>query len=62
MNTQDMSNKELVETARSLWNMIYDAECYGVRDMFYLSEALEELEKRGYEIRESTKLSIKSPA
>ena len=49
---KEMSDRELKEEYRSLWNSIYVAEVYSVDDLVRLCAVEAELERRGYEITE----------
>ncbi len=41
------TDKELLKEIKSLENLIYDVECYGVTDMRLLSALCKEAQKRG---------------
>lgn len=58
-NFSEMKDEELIEMAEGLHDMIYQVECYGVRDMHNYEGSLIELEKRGYEIHEEKTLHIR---
>ena len=63
MNTkeylQKMNDKKLVEEALSLHSAINEVECFGTKDVILLELALRELERRGFEVEEKLKLTIK---
>lgn len=54
----EMGDKELKKQYAGLYDAIYNAECYGTRDMLNLEAIEEELCKRGYIIEESRKVRI----
>lgn len=53
------SDKELINRAQGLHDVIYVAECYGSKDMLRLDAIVRELEKRGYEVRGVSELVFK---
>lgn len=57
MTTQEMSKKELLNTANQLQEVI-DKGCFGSRDVLFMDACLDELEKRGCEIQQSTTYRI----
>jgi hypothetical protein len=55
----DMKSKEIIDLVERLYESIYVVECYGAKDIPLLETFMNVLHKRGYEINEDTKLSIK---
>jgi hypothetical protein len=55
----DMSDNQLIGEALALYDSIYVREGYGGKDMLYLDAITAELEKRGYEVTETKKLTFK---
>jgi len=56
---QKMSDRELRDEARNLHHSINEGECFGVKDVTLLELALRELERRGFEVEEKLRLTIK---
>jgi uncharacterized metal-binding protein len=50
MDIKNMSTEELKNEYRSLYQMIYVVECYGISDIQQLQQIAIELEKRGIKI------------
>jgi len=46
----DWSDEKLQQEALCLHDLIYNAECYGSKDLMFYDGALGELERRGYRI------------
>jgi len=46
----DWDDEKLKREALCLHDLIYNAECYGSKDLMFYEGALEELERRGYRI------------
>lgn len=46
------TNKELIKEYTTLYDLIYNTECFGGRDLQRLDQLEEKLEKRGIEITE----------
>jgi len=55
----DMSDNQLIGEALALYDSIHVIECYGGKDMLYLNAVTAELEKRGYEVTDTNKLTFK---
>jgi len=53
MLIEQMNDKELIETFKSLYESINITECYGVKDLIIYSECEKEIIKRGYGIYEN---------
>ena len=49
---KDMSDKELMVEAQSLYQSIYITDCFGTSDLIRLELTVRELEKRDYAIQE----------
>ena len=61
MNKKELTTwtvSKLKQEAKMLWGQIYISDCYGVNDMILLGWISEELNKRGYEFKESSRISI----
>jgi hypothetical protein len=54
-----MSDEELKRRFISLWQSVYEFECYGSHDLIELEVIAQELERRGYEITEVRKPRIR---
>jgi hypothetical protein len=48
MNIKKMSDEDLIQTNKELFDMINNVECYGVRDVELENATAIELIKRGY--------------
>jgi len=46
----DWDDEKVKQEALSLHDLIYNAECYGSKDLMFYEGALRELERRGYRI------------
>jgi hypothetical protein len=58
MELEKLSDRELKRRFISLWQSVYEFECYGVHDLIELEATAQELERRGYEITEVRKPKI----
>lgn len=56
MKFGDMTTKKLKEWAASLHDVIYNADCYGARDLRNYEGVLHELDKRGIIVNEHATL------
>jgi hypothetical protein len=54
----EMSDEELIELARQLYDSIYVSDCYGVSDLVLYYAVIGELARRGYEVVEEAELVI----
>jgi hypothetical protein len=54
----EWTDEELMNEVKSLHDIIYNVECFGVNDLMWYELILKELEKRGYEIQEDSYLQI----
>ena len=54
----EMSNNELIKEAYGLYDVIYVADCYGTRDMLNFGAVCEELERRGFVLKEKSSFII----
>ena len=45
-----LSNRDLKKRAKSLYEVIYQGECYGVNDMIEYELVIKELNLRGFEV------------
>jgi hypothetical protein len=59
MSLSEMSDEELKRRLISLWQSIYELECYGSHDLIELEVIAQELERRGYEVTETRKPRIR---
>jgi hypothetical protein len=59
MSLSEMSDEELKRRFISLWQSVYEFECYGSHDLIELEVIAQELERRGYEITEVRKPRIR---
>jgi hypothetical protein len=57
-DVRQLSDKELIELARQLYEAIHVFDCYGVSDLQLYYAVLEELERRGYKVVEKAELVI----
>lgn len=55
----EWTDKKLIDTAKELYCSINTTECYGVSDVLWYDGICNELEKRGYEIKEDSYLNIR---
>jgi hypothetical protein len=62
MKYADMKTKELKDMVLSCHDAIYRMECYGCHDLLNLEDGIVELERRGYRVENSSKLSIRKGA
>jgi hypothetical protein len=58
MELEKLSDRELKRRFISLWQSVYEFECYSVHDLIELETTAQELERRGYEITEVRKPKI----
>jgi hypothetical protein len=58
MELEKLSDRELKRRFISLWQSVYEFECYSVHDLIELEATAQELERRGYEITEVRKPKI----
>lgn len=56
---RDMSIEELKKQAISLYDAIYNVDCYGVHDIRLFAGIVNELEKRNIELNEIGHLTFK---
>lgn len=54
-----LSDKKLIELVQSAHDSLFVTECFGKRDCMIYYFGLNELEKRGYEVKEERQLIIK---
>ena len=54
----EADDDQLKETAIELHDSIYNEQCYGIRDMMEHDAILDELDHRGYEIKERSILEF----
>ena len=54
----EVSDEQLKETAIELHNSIYNRRCYRIRDLMEHESILDELDYRGYEIKERSILEF----
>jgi hypothetical protein len=54
----NISDKDLIELTTSLYTAIYILDCFSSNDIIEYEYSLNELEKRGYNIREEKLLVI----
>ena len=59
MSLSEMSDEELKRRFISLWQSVYEFECFGSHDLIELEVIAQELERRGYEITEVRKPRIR---
>ena len=57
----EKDDQELLETAYELFNTIYITDCFGVKDLVRYELICRELERRGYDIKETKDLEITHP-
>ena len=55
---KEKSDKQLKHSAIDLHDSIYNIQCYGVHDLMECEAILDELDRRGYEIEESSVLKF----
>jgi hypothetical protein len=55
---KQLTDKELIETAKGLYTAIYCFECYSTHDLLEYEWTMQELERRGYEVYEHSGLTI----
>jgi len=55
----DIKTNSLKQQYKELHEMIYKAECYGIYDLRLISEIGKELESRGIEISENSRIVFK---
>jgi len=55
---RDMSDEQLIELFKGLYEAIYVAECYGAADLVLIEAVAEELERRGYKIVERSEVEV----
>jgi len=53
-----LSNRDLKKRAKSLYEVIYQGECYGVNDMLEYELVIKELNLRGFEVNENSNITI----
>ena len=58
INLEKMSDKQLIDLFKSLYDAIYVAECYGVFDLALMGKVVEELKRRGYVIVEKPGVEV----
>ncbi|MEM2973206.1 MAG: hypothetical protein QXS50_03525 [Candidatus Caldarchaeum sp.] len=54
-----MTDKELKNTLKSLYDTIYVSDCFSTYDLVRFDAVVAELEKRGYEIIETCNIKIR---
>jgi hypothetical protein len=59
MELEKLSDRELKNRFISLWQNVYEFECFGSHDLIELEVIAQELERRGYEITEVRKPRIR---
>lgn len=52
MDLTAMKLEELKAEAMSLHDVIYNQECYGTKDLLFFRVVVDELERRGVEVKE----------
>lgn len=55
---KEQTDKELINLVNGLFDSLYITECFGTKDMLLYEAGCRELEKRGYQVNETKKLSI----
>ena len=50
MTYNEMTDEQLIDDYKSLYQTIYEVECYGTRDIVELDNVASELMSRGYSI------------
>ena len=58
MEIRKLSDEELIELAKQLYESIYVFDCYGAGDLALYYAVIAELERRGYKIAEEAELVI----
>lgn len=56
--TEEMKIPELKREYKSLYDMIFNVDCFGVSDLYRLEQVEMELLKRGYTVSEFAKVKI----
>jgi hypothetical protein len=59
MELEKIPDQELKNRFISLWENIFEFECYGIHDLIELEAIAQELERRGYEVTETRKPRIR---
>jgi hypothetical protein len=54
----ETNTAELIKEANQLYDVIYNVDCFGTRDLIRLNQIEKELENRGYLITQSSKLAF----
>jgi len=52
----DLSDEELIEMYKDLYDVIYNADCFSTKDIVLLCEIEKELVERGYKIYMKTEI------
>ena len=58
MTTEETSTLDLMAEAKQLHDLIYNIECYGVRDMLRLEHIYAEIDRRGISIIEGSSVKF----
>ena len=55
---RELSDEELISRLKALYDSIYNVRCYSYRDLLMLEAVSDELERRGYVIRERVDVEV----
>ena len=58
LDLKTVTGKDIFEIFKSLYNIIYITECYGVKDLIIYSECEKELLRRKFNIEEINSVKI----
>ena len=57
MDIPNLSDKELIEIYKECYDSVYNIECYGMRDLYIIELAREDLTKRGYKMEKTLNIN-----